>query len=170
MSLGSERAGIDITHHHVDKDRDEACNDTLVPKNVPQSASASPSAPNSFSRIVKKGEYTSLSRAWRLGSPLHGSPPGQGVSDENRNRGMHDDANNDLTAVLVDSASSIFCLLPFSMENVMRLLQKSSLAGDYRAPEDRISSAPMYCSGLGLYYGDPHNRERVLLLGAQKGP
>jgi hypothetical protein len=127
MSLGSERAGIDITHHHVDKDRDEACNNTLERKNVLQSASASPSAPNAgFSRIVKKGEYTSSSRAWRLGSRLHGSPPGQGVSDKNRNRGMNDDANNDLTAVLVDSASSIFASCLFHGERHAAAPEKQS--------------------------------------------
>ncbi len=86
--------------------------------------------------------------------------------------GMNDDAKNELTAVLVEYIK-YFLPLTFSMENVMGLLKQSrgrrTILLQVISELLKVGYQVRLCIVLVSDYGYPHNRERVILLGAQKG-
>jgi site-specific DNA-cytosine methylase len=166
MSLGLQRAGFHITHH-VDNDR-AACN--TLERNFPQSISF-PECAKLFLKNCKEGRTRLYPQPGDF-DHIHGSPPCQGLSDANRNGGMNDDANNGLTAVLVECIK-YFLPSTFSIENVMGLLKHSrgrrTILLQAITELLKVGYQVRLCIVLASDYGDPQNRERVLLLGAQKG-
>jgi DNA (cytosine-5)-methyltransferase 1 len=166
MSLGLQRAGFDITHH-VDKDR-AACN--TLDRNFPNSLGF-PECAKAFLQHCRTGRTRLYPQPGDL-DHIHGSPPCQGVSDANRNGGKNDDANNEMTAVLVECIQ-YFLPSTCSMENVMGLLQptrgRRTILLQAMTELLKVGYQVRLCVVLASDYGDPQKRERVVLLGAQKG-
>jgi DNA (cytosine-5)-methyltransferase 1 len=105
---------------------------------------------------------------------VHASPPCQGWSTANRYGGKNDDANNELTKEFV-KAIRLFLPGIGIMENVVGMLhnkgEKDKKKCLLRLMTDLIllGYQVRFCQVLASDYGDPQNRERLILFAAQKG-
>ena len=103
---------------------------------------------------------------------IHLSPPCQGFSDANRNGGMNDNANNSLTLEAVE-VIRFFSPPTFTLEQVPGVLKPSR--GRRNVMMDTITELLLLdyqvrvCVVLASDYGDPQDRERVILFGAKRG-
>lgn len=170
MSIGLERAGFNVKYK-VDNEP-SAC-DTLE-KNFPNTLVYRMSL-RRFLEEHKAGQTKIFPSTIVL---LHGSPPCQGYSSANTSGGANDIQNCQATFDYVDVIRSI--QPPFvSMENVPGSLAEKNIKdtdesrrsymmrviGELRLMEYQIR----LCKPVACAFGDPQNRERVILLAAKKG-
>ncbi len=165
FSLGLEDAGFSVTHH-VDNDT-AAC--STLKTNFPESQVLQ----STVEDFLEGCRRNPTSRRYpKVGSIalIHGSTPCQGFSLANRNGGANDAANNAETRQFIGVVKHF--QPPFvTFENVEGILYKKNknyvqkMIAEFLNMEYQVR----LCFLTASDYGDPQNRNRVIILAAKTG-